>query len=76
MNPYADFIEFIVTHIEPESIAAFKASEETHDFFYKLLSKEKAGTASAEERKSLDQFMQIEHIMRMAKIKSRLYVKN
>ncbi len=74
MKAYTEFVDFIVTHIKPEAIAAFKASEENHDLFYELLGKEKAGIASVEERKLLDQFMQIEHIMRMAKIKSRQYV--
>jgi hypothetical protein len=75
MNVYAEFIDFIVATIKPELIAEFKASEETHDYFYSLLNKEKAGLASDEERKKLDQFLQLEHILRMTKIKARQYVK-
>lgn len=70
MNPFNDLIDFVVANVEPEVIIAFKVSEETHDYVYDLLYKEKAGLATAEERNEFDQFMQVEHIVRVMKAKA------
>ncbi len=71
MNPYKELISFIVSHISPEAITNFKASEDSHDHFYELLSREKAGIATEEERKEIDKFMEMEHLVRMIKIQSK-----
>lgn len=71
MNPYKELISFIVSHISPEAIANFRASEDAHDYFYELLGREKAGIATEEERKELDKCMEVEHLIRMIKIQSK-----
>lgn len=71
MNPFDDLIDFVVANVKPEVIASFKASQETHNYVYNLLDKEKLGAATAEERSELDQFMHLEHIVRMIKAKSK-----
>lgn len=71
MNPFIELIDFVIANVEPEVIAAFRASEESHNYAYDLLHKEKIGVATDKERAELDQFHQLEHIVRMMKAKAR-----
>jgi hypothetical protein len=73
MNPYLTLVDFILTHATPEAVLQFRASEEVHDYFYMLLDKEKNGTATQEEKQLIDDFMSVEHIMRLAKAKAKQY---
>ncbi|RYF43047.1 MAG: hypothetical protein EOO38_19150 [Cytophagaceae bacterium] len=74
MNPYAELADFLLAHIKPETVLSFRATDEQHDHFYQLLEKEKSGSATAEDVDLIDKFMQVEHIMRLAKAKARQYV--
>ncbi len=67
MKPFAELIEFIVDNVSPEKMLSFRASEDSHDRFYELVEKEKTGTISENERREIDQFLILEHIVRMAK---------
>ena len=69
MNPYSILADFLIMHIKPEDILQFKASEEVHDYFYSLLEKEKMGAATQEEIQLINEFMNVEHILRLAKAK-------
>ena len=71
INPFIELIDFVVANIKPELISAFRASEESPNYAYDLLQKEKTGVATTEERDELDQFMQLEHTIRMMKAKAR-----
>lgn len=73
MNPYLTLVDFILTHATPEAVLEFRASEEMHDYFYVLLDKEKSGTATQEEIEIINSFMNVEHIMRLAKAKAKQY---
>ncbi|WP_460963884.1 hypothetical protein [Spirosoma litoris] len=63
----------MLTHIKPEDILQFRASEDMHDYFYLLLDKEKNGTATQEEIGLINDIMNVEHIMRLAKAKAKQY---
>ncbi|MGA0558916.1 hypothetical protein ACO2Q8_19825 [Larkinella sp. VNQ87] len=71
MNAYAEFTDLIAAGITPEQILAFKASDEMRSRFYDLLAKEKAGLATEDDTKELNHFMELEHIIRMAKAKAK-----
>jgi hypothetical protein len=73
MNPYSTLVDFILTHVKSEDVLQFRASEEMHDYFYMLLDKEKNGTATPEEIEVINNFMSVEHIMRLAKAKAKQY---
>lgn len=73
MNPYSTLVDFMLTHIKPEDILQFRASEDMHDYFYLLLDKEKNGTATQEEIGLINDIMNVEHIMRLAKAKAKQY---
>ena len=65
----ADFIA--VTN--PAKVLAFKPSDETKRRVSELTEREKNDEISAEEKSELDYYMQLEHLMRMAKIQARKY---
>ncbi len=75
MNAYAEFIDFIAAGVTPEQLLSFRASDVMRERFYNLLQKEKAGTAAEADKAELDQCMELEHIVRMAKARAKRHVK-
>ncbi len=65
----ADFI----TLTNPAKVLAFRPSEETTQRVSDLTEREKNEGLSVRERHELDYYMQLEHLMRMAKIYARKY---
>lgn len=65
----ADFI----AATNPAKVLAFRPSEETVQRVSDLIEREKTDEISAEEKYELDYYMQLEHLMRMAKIFARKY---
>lgn len=63
----------MLTHIKPDDVLAFRASKETHAYFYNLLTKEKEGSATQEEKELINSFMQVEPIIRLAKVPAKQY---
>ena len=57
----------------PAKVLAFRPSEETKERVSDLIEREKNEGISAEEKRELDYYMQLEHLMRMAKIFARKY---
>ena len=72
MSPFQDLADYIVANMPAETILQFRASKKLHDYTYALLDKEKVGTATAEEKKELDECMVVEHIVRLMKAKARI----
>lgn len=68
---YLEIIDFIAAGTTPKSVIEFRPSEEAQRRVDELISQEKAGQLSAEEKSELDHFMELEHIMRMAKARAR-----
>lgn len=60
----------------PAKVLAFRPSEETKKRVSDLIEREKNEGISAEEKYELDYYMQLEHLMRMAKIFARQYAEN
>ena len=58
---------------DPARVLAFRPSEETVQRVSDLIEREKNDGISDEERRELDYYMQLEHLMRMAKIYARKY---
>ncbi len=57
----------------PAKVLSFHPSEETKQRVSDLIEREKNDEISAEEKSELDYYMQLEHLMRMAKIFARKY---
>lgn len=75
VRAYEEIIEFIASGTKPETVAAFKASEETKARVAELISKEKQSILSLEEASELEHYLQLEHLMRLAKARAHQYLK-
>ncbi len=62
--------EFIAS-VNPAKVLAFRPSDETKQRVSDLIEREKTNKISTEEKSELDYYLQLEHLMRMAKILAR-----
>ena len=76
VKAYEEVIEFIAAGTRPGSVIAFRPSAKAKKRVADLLHKEKTSGLSAEEESELDHYMQLEHLMRLAKARARRYVNN
>ena len=68
---YFEIIEFIAAGTSSEGVAHFQPSPEAQKRLADLIEREKEGGLPPDERAELDHFMELEHILRMAKAKAR-----
>jgi hypothetical protein len=68
---YLEIIDFIAAGTTPEAVAHFRPSPEAQQRVAALIEREKAYRLSPEEKAELDHFMELEHILRMAKARAR-----
>jgi hypothetical protein len=71
---YEEIIDFIAAGTTPEAIVAFHPSEDVQRRVAALVERSEDGTISAEERSELEDYLQLEHIMIMAKARARDHV--
>lgn len=71
---YCEIIDFIAAGTTPQSVADFLPSPEAQQRLSALMEREKAGTLTPEEKAEVDHFMELEHILRMAKARARQIV--
>ena len=64
---YNEMVDFITSEISAQKIIAFKASNKLQKRVEELISKEKSGRISDNEKSELDHYMFLEHIMILAK---------
>lgn len=67
---YDDIIDFIAAGTTPQSVIDFKISSTAQERLEDLVDKHKMGELSSEEKKELDGFLFLEHIMRLAKARA------
>ena len=72
---FDEFIDLIAAGTNPAQIVGFKPSPVTVLRVEELLFKEKDGSISPEEKAELDDYMILEHILRLAKVRARKYLK-
>lgn len=68
---YLEIIDFIAAGTTPEEVARFHPSPEAQQRVADLVQREKENILSPVEKAELDHFMELEHILRMAKAKAR-----
>jgi hypothetical protein len=73
---YEEVIDFIAAGTTPQNVVAFRPSEEAQQRVSDLLQREKEGVLSAEEISELDHYLQLEHLMRLAKARARDFLPN
>ena len=67
MKAYEEVIEFIAAGTSPESLVVFQPSPAAKERVADLIDREKTTGLSTEEKSELDHYMQLEHLMRLAK---------
>lgn len=67
---YQEITDFIASGTNPESVLAFRPSSTLQNRVSLLLEKNKSNDLSQNEKSELDNFMILEHLMRLAKIRA------
>lgn len=73
MKAYDELIDFIATGTSPETLLLFKPSAASQERVRELVHREKDEIITPQERQELDDYLQLEHLMRMAKARARRY---
>lgn len=68
---YLEIIDFIASGTTPKAVAEYRPSERAQRRIEELIARERDGQLSPEEKSELDRFMDLEHIIRMAKARAR-----
>ncbi|MEB3281300.1 MAG: hypothetical protein VKK42_20490 [Lyngbya sp.] len=69
-----ELIDFIASGATPEQIISFQASEQVKERVRNLIEREKTTGLSRDEKSELEQFLQLEHLMRLIKARAYQYV--
>ncbi|MPZ19694.1 MAG: hypothetical protein GEV06_17500 [Luteitalea sp.] len=68
---YEEIVDFLAAGTTPGTLVAFRPSEGTRARVSYLIDREKTDSLSSEERSELDHYLQLEHLMRLAKARAR-----
>ena len=68
---YEEIIDFIAAGATPQALLAFRPSDGVQRRVAELVERSKQGSISAEEQSELEDYLQLEHIMIMAKARAR-----
>ncbi len=69
---YEEVVNFIATQTPRGSLMAFHPSDQAKDRVMELVHKEKESGLAADEQSELDHYLQLEHLMRLAKARAKL----
>jgi hypothetical protein len=67
---HEELVNFIAGGSTPEAVVKFKASKATRERVNFLIRKEKAEGLRTQEKRELNDYLQLEHLMRLAKAKA------
>jgi hypothetical protein len=68
---YEEFVDFLAGGTTPQGVIDFRPSDATKSRVADLIRRQKTTLLSSDEVAELDQFLQIEHLMRLAKARAR-----
>jgi hypothetical protein len=68
---YLEIIDFIAGGTTPQAVADYHPSSEAQRRVAELMARDKENNLSVEEKSELDHFMDLEHILRVAKARAR-----
>ena len=71
LRAYDEIVDFIAAGPSSERVASFQPTEATRQHVSDLLAREKSTGLNPEETLELDHYLQIEHLMRLAKARAR-----
>jgi len=70
---YLEIIDFIAAGSTPEAVIKFHPSDSVQRRVAELVERSTEGTISGEDQSELEDYLQLEHIMIMAKARARLH---
>lgn len=76
MKAYEEIVDFIASGTTPTNVAAFRPSETAKERVAELIQKEKRSEISPEEESELNHYLQLEHLMRLAKARAHQHIVN
>ena len=76
MKAYEEIVEFIASGTTPRNVAAFRPSDEAKERVADLIQREKRSEISPEEASELNHYLQLEHLMRLAKARAQQHIDN
>jgi hypothetical protein len=76
VKAYEEIIEFIAAGTTPDTVVSFRPSAATKSRVSELINQEKTTGLSSEDKSELDNYMQLEHLMRLAKARAHELVAN
>lgn len=68
---YDEIVDFIAGGSSPEQVARFQPSQAIRDYVADLLARESRSGLSPDETAELNHYLELEHIMRLAKARAR-----
>jgi len=71
---YEEVVDFIAAGSNPSTVVAFRPSDATRDRVAELVAKERAGALTTEDSSELEHYLQLEHIMRLAKARAKQHL--
>ena len=71
---YEEIVDFIAGGTSSSEVVAFHPSEEARIRVAELVAREKTGSLSADERSELEHYLQLEHLMRLAKARAQRHL--
>lgn len=69
-----ELIDFIASGATPQQIVSFQASQQVKERVANLIKQEKTTGLSTEDKSELEQFLQLEHLIRLIKARAYQYL--
>jgi hypothetical protein len=73
MTPYEEIVEFIAS-LNPREVVAFRPSENARQSVWDVIERQKSASLPSDEKAELDHYIEIEHLMRLAKARARQFL--
>ena len=71
---YDEIVNFIAAGTTPQSVIDFKLSDAAQERLEDLVYRHKTGELTQDEKRELDHFLTLEHIMTLAKARAYTYI--
>jgi hypothetical protein len=71
---YEEIINFLAAGVTPQSLIDFQPSETVKERVAHLIFREKTDGLTTEEKTELDQYLLLEHLLRLAKARAHQYL--
>jgi len=76
VKAYEEVVDFIAAGTTPQNVIDFRPSEAVQERIEDLMSREKEDNLSPAEKSELDHYLQLEHLMRLAKARAHDFLPN